>query len=230
MNKKKADTILYMIFGVIILICVIFIIKDVYDYESAEKEYKELSNGFEYDEKEPGLIKTTVAKDKPGSGPSETYFDMLKRINPDLAGILSVPSLDLRYPVVQGKDNSKYLSYTFEGKKNPAGCLFVDCENDSSFSDGNTYIYGHNMKNGSMFGSLKNMTKEDFDRENARAYILTADKTIGYKFEKAEVVNINEYKAPSNAEGLLTLYTCWGNDKSRRLLVTFSKEEEKRAA
>ena len=229
MSKNKPDTILYGIFGSIIVICLIFILKDIYFYKSAEKEYDELNNDFVCDEETPGRIKTTVVQDNPGSVSDELYFDKLKKINPDLIGILSVPALDLTYPVVQGDDNIKYLSYTFEGKKNPAGCLFVDYENDSSFTDDNTFIYGHNMKNGSMFGCLKKMTGEDFDRENTKAYISTGDKTICYKLEKTEVVNINEYKAPDEAEGLLTLYTCWGNDKNRRLLVTFSKEEEKMA-
>lgn len=226
MNKNRPVNVLSGVFIAIILICLVFIIRDIRNYKSAEKEYKKLNDKMiSSDEKHH--TKGAAVKDSPECFADETYFERLYKINPDLVGIISVPSLNLLYPIVQGNDNTEYLSYTFERKKNPAGCLFIDCENDCPFTDGNTYIYGHNMKDGSMFGSLKRMTKEEFDRSAAKAYITTRDRVISYKFEKTEVVKINEYKAPQNAEGLLTLYTCWGNDKSRRLLVTFLKEDEK---
>ena len=227
MNKNRPVNVLSGVFSIIILICLVLIIRDVCNYKSAEKEYKKLNNKMISSDKKH-QTEEAVIKEDPECFADETYFERLYKINPDLVGIISVPSLDLLYPIVQGNDNKEYLSYTFERKKNPAGCLFIDCENDSSFNDGNTYIYGHNMKDGSMFGSLKKMTKEGFDGSAAKAYITTRDRVICYKFEKSEVVKINEYKAPEKAEGLLTLYTCWGNDKSRRLLVTFTKEDEKR--
>lgn len=86
--------------------------------------------------------------------------EALRGINEDYRAWLRIPVLRLSYPLVAGSDNDYYLHYTFEKRYNGAGCLFIDCETASDFSDRNTFIYGHNMKNGSMFGCLKRFRKE----------------------------------------------------------------------
>ncbi|MBD5483638.1 MAG: class B sortase [Lachnospiraceae bacterium] len=86
--------------------------------------------------------------------------EALRGINEDYRAWLRIPALRLSYPLVEGPDNDYYLHYTFEKKYNAAGCLFIDYETASDFSDRNTFIYGHNMKNGSMFGCLKRFRKE----------------------------------------------------------------------
>lgn len=231
MLKGRSEFILTGIFSLIFCLCVVMIIKDIVDYKIAEKEYDGLKEGFIQDDQNK-----TLSSNPAGNGmvPLESNvagnYDRLYEINHDLVCILSIPSLGLNYPVVQGTDNEKYLKYTFEGKKNPAGCLFMDYENDRSFADNNTYIYGHNMKDGSMFGSLKQMTKEGFDRSGAKAFITTKEGTCRYELEDVQVVDIESYKAPDEGKkDLLTLYTCWGNDKSRRLLVTFHKDIDQAA-
>lgn len=95
-----------------------------------------------------------------GSAVVHVDDEALRRINEDYRAWLRIPALRLSYPLVEGPDNDHYLHYTFENKYNVAGCLFIDCETASDFSDRNTFIYGHNMKNGSMFGCLKRFRKE----------------------------------------------------------------------
>ncbi len=227
MPESYADLILTVCFSTVILICMIFITWNIYNYGMAEKEYSDLSPdsiSFEVGTSPSG--NEAVTSEEAIVPVSESYFDRLYRINPDLVCILSIPSIDLMYPVVQGKDNKKYLSYTFEGRLNPAGCLFLDYQNNISDEDAPIFIYGHNMKDGSMFGNLKRVTKEDFDISSVKAYLITREKTQGYKMDKAEVVDINEYAPCEEDKGKLILYTCWGNDSSRRLLVKFSKDED----
>lgn len=89
-------------------------------------------------------------------------FDGLREVNEDIAAWIDFPGQDISYPVVQGEDNSRYLKYTFEGSRNPAGCVFQDSRNGNPLSDDNTIIYGHNMKNGSMFGFLKNYLEQEY--------------------------------------------------------------------
>ncbi|MCI2049455.1 MAG: class B sortase [Lachnospiraceae bacterium] len=79
----------------------------------------------------------------------------LARINPDFACVLYIPSLDLLYPVAYSADNTEYLSRSFDGLPSVSGSLFVDCLASRGFTDPRTLIFGHNMKNGTMFGSLK---------------------------------------------------------------------------
>lgn len=223
MSKDEMNKTLTVFFSLVIFICFFLIVKDLLDYSRADREYEKLNNMIS------GDVATKAALTNDGTDPvkqknnSVSDFDRLYSINNDLVCILSIPDLDLRYPVVRGKDNSVYLTKTFEGNKNPAGCLFIDYENSPDITDNNTFIYGHNMKNGSMFGSLKKLTGDDFDFSSTKAYVTTERGTGEYSLKEARVVDINEYKAPLDEEGLLTLYTCWGNDKDRRLLVTFSK-------
>ena len=66
----------------------------------------------------------------------------------------------MNYPIVQAADNDKYLHLTYEGNYNFAGTIFIDYENSSDFNDCNTLVYGHNMKNGSMFGQLKKIHRK----------------------------------------------------------------------
>ncbi len=87
-------------------------------------------------------------------------FTQLLSVNSDIVGWLRIRALDISYPVVQGKDNDYYLHRTFEKTDNFAGCLFVNSYNMGDFTDQNTIIYGHNMKNGSMFGKLKNFVND----------------------------------------------------------------------
>ena len=82
-------------------------------------------------------------------------FESLSEINPDVVAWVYVGATKIDYPVVQTEDNEFYLHQTFEGKKNSSGCIFMDWEVNKDLSSPNTFIYGHNMKNGSMFGSLK---------------------------------------------------------------------------
>ena len=91
-------------------------------------------------------------------------FTELNAINPDIIGWLRIGALDLSYPVAQAADNDFYLHRTFEKRDNFAGCLFLNCDNSKFFTDQNSIIYGHNMKNGSMFGTLsKFRNQETFD-------------------------------------------------------------------
>ena len=106
-------------------------------------------------------------------------FDALDKMNPEVVGWIRFdePS-QINYPVVQGPDNDKYLNTTFEGKKNSAGALFMDVDNQADFSSENTFIYGHNMKNGSMFGQLRKYKTKSFCEENPYFYIYTPDGKV----------------------------------------------------
>lgn len=81
-------------------------------------------------------------------------FTSLEKINPDVVGWLAAEGTEIDYPVVRGKDNDFYLRHLFTGERNKLGSIFMDYRNYGDFSDKNTIIYGHNMKDGSMFSSL----------------------------------------------------------------------------
>lgn len=103
-------------------------------------------------------------------------FVKLKEMNSEaVAWIRFNEPSQISYPVVQGVDNEKYLTITFEGEQNSAGTLFVDAQNAGDFTDKNTFIYGHNMKNGAMFGRLREYKNASFCEENPYFYVYTPD-------------------------------------------------------
>ena len=87
----------------------------------------------------------------------------------------------ISYPIVKGEDNDKYLTTTFEGKKNSAGAIFMDVSNNGDFSDRNTFVYGHNMKNGSMFAGLLKYREEWFYNSHKTFSVYTEEGEIVYE-------------------------------------------------
>ena len=120
----------------------------------------------------------------------EVDFEKLLAINEEVIGWIRFdePSI-ISYPIAQGKDNDKYLHTSVEGDYLMAGTIFVDYQNDDDFRDENTVIYGHNMKNGSMFGKLRQFRDEEFCEQNPYFYIYTVDgREIKYQIFAVKVV------------------------------------------
>lgn len=110
-----------------------------------------------------------VAQRMPGDHGDEKVvqqidFAKLKQINEDAVGWIVFHDPYINNPLVQTNDNSYYLTNSFRKKENAAGCLFMDCRNES-FDDRNVVIYGHNMLDRTMFGSLKDVFQEKFWEE-----------------------------------------------------------------
>lgn len=108
-------------------------------------------------------------------------FKGLKAENPDIEAWLHIPALGISYPVVQGEDNSYYLSHLFSGEENKDGCIFVDCHNGSGFTDSNTIVYGHNMRDGSMFGTLDHYQEESLYQQYPCFYIYIPGYVLEYQ-------------------------------------------------
>ena len=116
-------------------------------------------------------------------------FTELKHKNEDIVGWLRIRALVISYPVVQGEDNDFYLHRTFEKEDNFAGCIFVNCDNSGNFTDQNTIIYGHNMKDGSMFGKLKKFREEGVFDKSKYFWMFTPDLIYEYRIFSATVVD-----------------------------------------
>ena len=102
-------------------------------------------------------------------------FDTLRKINPDIVGWLYYEDSPINYPVVQGTDNDKYLTTMFDGTYGSFGTLFVDAAATEPFRQFNTIIYGHHMRNSSMFGSLGRLKDIEYAREHPRMELITPE-------------------------------------------------------
>lgn len=115
-------------------------------------------------------------------------FQTLKEKNPDVYAWIRIPGTDIDYPILQRVgDNSYYLDHTLEGKEKPEGAIFTEDYNSQDFSDANTVIYGHNMKNGSMFRQLHEYQDRKFMKEHPEVVIYQPDKILHYQIFAAYV-------------------------------------------
>ncbi|MBE6042291.1 MAG: class B sortase [Clostridiales bacterium] len=100
-------------------------------------------------------------------------FNELMKINPDVVGWLRYKGTPIDYPIVQGRDNSRYLYARFDGSYSDFGTLFADSATEAPFEQFNTIVYGHHMKDGSMFGSLKKLRDPEFCRKHPKMELAT---------------------------------------------------------
>ena len=150
------------------------------EYNKGDKEYQKIQD----------LVINTEKKDDTKEEMFSVDFEKLLEMNSDVVGWIRFdePS-EINYPVVQGRDNEEYLKRTFEANTNKLGTLFVDVNNPGDFSGRNTFIYGHNMKNGSMFAQLLKYKNDSFYKEHPYFYIYTPDgKVRTYEIFSAGVV------------------------------------------
>lgn len=119
-------------------------------------------------------------------------FDALKQVNPDVIGWIrfdDTSAVAVDYPILYAADNDTYLRTDLYGESHTAGSIFLEAANTPDFSDCYNIIYGHNMRNGTMFGTLKQYRRdESFYDANAYFTIYTEDAAYRYQIFAYEVV------------------------------------------
>ena len=121
------------------------------------------------------------AKKSKSKRPASINFKKLREINPDIIGWIYIGGANVNYPIVKGQNNSYYLHRDYRKKNLFAGSIFADYRDSSDFSDLNTVIYGHNMKNGSMFGRLRRLGKKSVYGSDPYIWIYTPQGTLRYE-------------------------------------------------
>ncbi len=105
-----------------------------------------------------------------------------EELNPDIYAWIYIPDSQIDYPVLQhATDNSYYLNYNIDGSKGYPGCIYTENYNAKDFSDPNTVLYGHNMKNGSMFAGLHKFEDKQYFEEHPYVYVYTEDGLLVYE-------------------------------------------------
>ena len=148
-----------VLLGIAIIAFLVVFYLQTSEYKKSSEEYEELT-GFV--SQAPPEEKTLAQELSEAGIPALAVdFEGLLAKNPDTVGWISLPGLGISYPVVQGEDDEYYLHRTFEGEENSSGCIFLESLSKTDLSDYNTFLFGHNMKNGTMFGSLKRYANEE---------------------------------------------------------------------
>ena len=174
------------------------------------------------------------------------FINNLKQSYPQVQARLIIDSLDMDYPIVQGQDNTYYLNHNYKGEYHPFGAVFIDSRNTPDFDNQNTIVYGHNVKTGHVFHSLKEYRDEDFVRDNPYIIVDTTSQRLTYKIFAVYVAdayddyrsiaykdqefddflmlikdkNLFKGQSPSPNDKILTLSTCTNmEDVDDRLVV-----------
>lgn len=165
---------------VILLVTIVFSSYQIYKYLKEENENKKLNDDLANKAIiiNPDSDETQEIKE---ATPISVNFEILKQENKDIIGWIYSEDTPINYPVVQGKDNEKYIHTLINGKTGSAGTLFMDYRNNENLNDKNSIIYGHNMKNSTMFGTIQKYRKQTYYDSHKTMYYLTPEKN--YKLE-----------------------------------------------
>lgn len=141
---------------------------------------------------QPESDPVTEPEEIPYEGIPETDFEELWKTNTDVCAWITVPGTQVDYPVLQNASSQDlhdtyYLEHTFERASGLPGAIYIEPCNAGDFTDLNTVIYGHNMKNGSMFGSLHEFEDNEFFDEHEYVYLVTPEKILVYRIFAAVI-------------------------------------------
>ena len=250
-KKKKGGDVLLTFVLILAIGVFLFAAYNLYriytEYKKGSDEYNAIAQ-MAVTEREPQAEPAGNAPVQAASlaAPMTIDFASLKAVNDDVIGWIYIEALDgVNYPIVRGIDNSYYLHMTYQRNYNFAGTIFADYENHDNFNDCNTIIYGHNMKNGTMFGQLRRFsTNADAYNKSKYFWIFTPEYDYRYEIISAYTTGVNSdtytlFKGPGEEflsymnrivsysdivttpgdltvkDKIITLSTCTGDDATR---------------
>lgn len=236
--KNKKILILYIlriIFIITLIISITYIVKWYINNKQNELIKEKISDVV--------IVKNEKAEDSL----YEVDFERLKEINNQIVAWLKVKETNIEYPVVQAKDNNYYLKRNLNKEYSFYGWIFADYRNKLDGTDKNIIVYGHNMKDDSMFGSLKNILTEEWynNEENHIIEFITENEKQKYQVFSIYEIESEDYYIKtefkdnefeefiktlknrsikdfrveiSSEDSILTLSTCSNNNKYRVVL------------
>jgi len=139
-------------------------------------------------------------------------FPALKKKNKDIVAWISVPNMPIDYAVLKGKDNSYYLTRNAVKKRSSAGSIFMDSKAKTNFSSSDTILYGHDMRDGTKFGSLNKYRNKNFRNKHQYIYVYTPQSTMKYRVKSTFRTTKVKLTPDRSKTKTLTLVTCEGRN------------------
>ena len=238
-NKKKLFNVVMRIIELIFLILLVYSSINIFKWYNNNKENKQIINEI--------AESVTINQETNEEKKYKINFEELKQKNSDTVAWLKVENTNIEFPIVQANNNSYYLTHNFDKKYNVAGWIFADYKNKLDGTDRNIVVYGHNMRNNSMFGSLKDVITEEWYNNEENKYITFVTENDYQTYQVFSVYQIKtedyyiqtEFKSNeftefidtitkrskkdfginvSKEDTILTLSTCSNNNKYRVVL------------
>ncbi len=259
---KKSELAILGLLGVLAVAAIIALVRILLEYNGGDAVYKgleayvflpeeedvALQQGADSDSGRPGQAENTGRTDEPATAgmadsghvyygqQPQVNFEALRTQNEDVVGWIYGPGTTINYPIVQGEDNIYYLTHMFNGKENKCGSIFMDSLNETDFSNTNSIIHGHHMRNGSMFASLTKYGSQSYYDTHPVLWLTTPEESYQVEIFAGFVTDVDsdawqiefatkeEYKAwldqmvgnsvfesdvkPEAEDRILTLATC----------------------
>lgn len=214
MNKSKLRDILIVILFLILLYCIGSLGYRFYQYQQGTSTYNEAeelvalpdfsnievpattmtnnTDSTKADSADVSIEETAAAPDPYTEALRNMDFAELQKVNSDILGWIVMPNTIVSYPLVQAADNDFYLYRTWKKSDSIVGSIFMDSLCSPDLSDFHTLIYGHNMNNGSMFGTLKKFKTLEYWQTHQNFMISTDDGVYTYKIFSAFEANLTD--------------------------------------
>lgn len=192
-TERNGSSVILIIVGVAMILAALFLlVPTLWDYKRSKDTYDDLKEAYVATEDE------TAGETGENGGwwyeDVEIELNSLKRENPDIVGWIRFDNIEiLSYPVLYSGDDETYLRTDIYGNASTAGCIFMEGACNPDFEDCHTILYGHNMRDLSMFGSLKKYKTEDFYADHQYFTIYTTDMAYRYRiFSYRDVAETDE--------------------------------------
>ena len=240
-KRKGIHVIIYLLLSVLIVLSLIYII-NFFSLKQEAKEQSKLLSAIEIYEKEgtkevgPNITEDreeNIASESEENGekisienteePNEETERMLqvKQLqaqNADIVGWLEIENTNINYPVLQGTDNSYYMTHNYKKEKSKNGSIFLNADYNWNIPSNNLLIYGHNLGNGMMFQELLKYEKESFYQEHPIIRFTTAEEDAEY-----EIISVFKSRVYYKSEKNVFRYYYFINSKSEEEYNQFVK-------
>lgn len=200
-NRRIKDWAIFLTLVLVAAACILYLAHYFYENQRGEKEFETLREETETaaEAVQTEVIEETGETEEPTE---ETVycdpvydFDELQTQNEDIYAWIVVPGTMIDYPVLQSETDNYYLDYNLDHSKGYPGCIYTNKCNAKDFSDYNTVLYGHNMRKGTMFGSLHRYEDREFFDTYQEIFVYTPDRRLTY--EVKEIVKFSDVYIPA---------------------------------
>ena len=199
-KRKKISIIIYLLLTALIILSIIYII-NFFSLKQEAKEQSKLLNAIDIYEKEvaknilenreeitEGNEETVVEKNTEEQKKETERMLQVKQLqeqNTEIVGWLEIENTNINYPILQGTDNSYYMTHNYKKENSKNGAIFLDADYNWDISSNNLLMYGHNLGNGMMFQELLKYEKESFYQEHPMIRFTTAEEDAEYEIISA---------------------------------------------
>lgn len=238
MEQKKQFNIyklLTVILAIVLIVVLAILGRKWIIQKKAEEEYKKLAEQVNHlqnqaNENELSIPETTEDEEEAGVAVDESAspeidvpqknldWNSIAEVNSDIYAWIYIPGTEIDYPVLQHPaDDSYYLNYNMNGTRGYPGCIYTERANSKDFTDFDTVVYGHNMRNDTMFATLHNFEDKTFFSNYRYVFIYTEDKVLVYEIfaaytaDNSHILNTNDF---TTAEGRQMYLASVINDSS----------------